>query len=68
MPPKVAIVEQNVRVYGDTAVNAGTYDFTIFPEGKSRTVPARYSFTYRKKDGQWVIVEHHSSLKPAPAQ
>lgn len=66
MPAKVALGEQNLRTYGDTAVNAGTYTFTAFPEGQARAFPARYSFTYRKKDGQWLIIEHHSSMMPAP--
>lgn len=65
MPTKVALGEQNVRTYGDTAVNAGTYTFTAFPEGQPRAFQARYSFTYRKRDGQWLIVEHHSSMTPA---
>jgi uncharacterized protein (TIGR02246 family) len=63
--PKVALGEQNIRVYGDTAINSGTYTFTVFPGGQPRQFPARYSFTYRKKDGQWLIFDHHSSALPA---
>lgn len=65
MPSKVALGEQNVRLYGHIAINTGTYTFTSFADGKPRTNPARYSFTYRKKDGQWLIVDHHSSAVPS---
>ena len=27
--------------------------------------PARFSFTYRLRDGQWLIADHHSSSVPA---
>ena len=67
-PPKVAFGEQLIRAYGDTAINSGNYTFTIFPGGQPRAFPARYSFTYRKKDGQWLIVDHHSSALPALPQ
>ena len=63
--PKVAIGDQLVRIYGDTAINSGTYTFTVFPGGKPRSFPARYSFTYRRVNGQWLIVDHHSSALPA---
>jgi uncharacterized protein (TIGR02246 family) len=65
-PPKVAFAEQLVRVYGDTAVNSGSYTFTVVRDGKPTPLPARYSMTFRKSDGQWLIVDHHSSLRPVP--
>jgi uncharacterized protein (TIGR02246 family) len=64
--PKVLFGEQLVRVYGETAINTGSYTFTVFPGGQARQFPARYSFTYRKKGGQWLIVDHHSSAVPTP--
>jgi len=66
--PRVVFEEQHVRVYGDTAVNSGAYTFTVFPVGQPVQFPARYSFTYRRKDGQWLIVDHHSSALPSPPQ
>jgi hypothetical protein len=65
-PPKVAFTEQFVRVYGDTAVNSGSYTFTIVRDGKPTPLPGRYSMTFRKSGDQWLIVDHHSSLRPAP--
>jgi len=64
---KVALGEQMLRAYGDTAINSGSYTFTVFPAGQPVQFSARYSFTYRKKDGRWLIVDHHSSALPAPA-
>jgi len=64
-PFKVAIGEQFIRVYGDTAVNSGTYTFSRTVDGQLRSGGARYSFTYRKVSGTWIIADHHSSLIPA---
>lgn len=53
------------HIYKDcnTAVDAGTYTFTLDGDKK---VPARYTFTYKyfgKKLG-WLITSHHSSMMP----
>jgi uncharacterized protein (TIGR02246 family) len=61
-----AIGEQRIRVYGDTAVDSGTYTFWVMRDGKQEPVPARYSLVYRNRDGKWLIVDHHSSRVPAP--
>src|SRR6266571_4846796 len=31
-----------------------------------KALPDRYSFVYAKRNGQWMIVDHHSSAMPAP--
>ena len=64
--PKVVFGEQQIRVYGDIALNSGTYTFTVFPAGQARQFPARYSFAYQKHEGQWLVIDHHSSALPAP--
>ena len=55
-----------VRMYDENfAINSGYYDFTFSKDGKTKEVPARYSFTYKKNDSnQWEIIEHHSSALP----
>lgn len=63
---RVTFGEQQIRVFGDTAVNSGYYTFSYVRDGETRTIPARYSFVYRKRGEQWMIVDHHSSAMPPP--
>jgi uncharacterized protein (TIGR02246 family) len=60
----VTFDDPHIRVYGDTAINTGSYTFSYEKDGKTATLPARYSFTYVKRDGDWMIVDHHSSAMP----
>lgn len=62
---KVTLGEQRIRIYGDIAINTGTYTFSEDRDGKPVTRPARFSFVYRNRDGRWLIVDHHSSAVPA---
>lgn len=54
------------RMYGDfVAVNAGLYDFSfVDKEGKPQTLYSRFTFVYEKFGNKWLIVSHHSSVKP----
>ena len=64
---KGVLGEQHVRVYGDTAINTGTYTFigpALDAAGTPINRPARFSFVYRNRDGRWLIVDHHSSAVP----
>jgi len=64
---KVSFGEQRIRVYGDTAINTGYYTFVLVNrDGKATTIPARCSFVYVRRDGKWLIVDHHSSPMAAP--
>lgn len=70
-PPyyKGVLGEQRIRVYGDMAINSGTYTFigpALDAAGKPISRPARFTFVYRNRDGRWLIVDHHSSAVPAP--
>jgi uncharacterized protein (TIGR02246 family) len=51
---------------GDSAVDAGTYTFTLTDDetGALEEVAARYTFAYEKIDGEWLIINHHSSETP----
>jgi uncharacterized protein (TIGR02246 family) len=53
-----------VRVYGDTAIDSGTYIFSFDKDGAKTDLPARYTFVLVKAGGRWQIVDHHSSAMP----
>jgi uncharacterized protein (TIGR02246 family) len=54
-----------IRIYGaDTAINSGSYTFSYEKDGQVTQLPARYSFTLVKRDGKWLIADHHSSAMP----
>ncbi len=49
-----------------TAIDTGVYRFTFHnADGTtSSTADARYTFVYEKRHGEWLIINHHSSLMP----
>lgn len=51
---------------GNSAIDAGVYQFTLTdPEtGEKSVTKARYTYEYEKRDGEWKIVNHHSSAMP----
>ncbi|MEU9256690.1 SgcJ/EcaC family oxidoreductase [Streptomyces sp. NPDC048270] len=50
----------------DSAIDAGLYEFHLTDSrtGEKRTVEARYTYEYEKRNGKWLIVNHHSSVLP----
>ena len=68
--PKLTVefIDPHVRVYGDTAINTGYYTFSYEKDGEMKSLPARYSFSLVKRDGKWLLVDHHSSGMPAPVK
>ena len=65
--PKLSatVDEAHVKLLDDdNAVVSGLYTFRFEEAGKTVEIPARYSFVYAKENGQWMIVEHHSSKVP----
>ncbi|RYX94172.1 MAG: SgcJ/EcaC family oxidoreductase [Comamonadaceae bacterium] len=64
VPLKVSLGDVLVRVQAETAVSCGAYTFTIDMHGMHRTLPARFTFTYRRSAAGWLVVTHHSSLMP----
>ncbi|MFE0256039.1 SgcJ/EcaC family oxidoreductase [Streptomyces sp. NPDC059010] len=60
-------IETHVNVLdGNSALDAGVYQFTLTdPEtGEKSVVKARYTYEYEKRNGEWLIVNHHSSKMP----
>lgn len=60
----IALGEHRVQVLGDVAISTGYYTRTATENGKTITSPARFTFVYARRDGRWVIVNHHSSALP----
>jgi uncharacterized protein (TIGR02246 family) len=58
---RVALGERNIRLLGDTAIDSGTLTYFEMRDGNATTIPGRYSFTYQKRGGKWLIVDHQTS-------
>lgn len=64
-PVGVINYRQIRRMNQDKAVDTGVYTFTLTEaDGSKRQVQARYTFLYQKVDGEWRILNHHSSAMP----
>ncbi len=65
--PRGRIDTRSVQVLCNTAVDMGTYSFSLMDKGGAvREVAARYTFVYTFHDGEWRIAHHHSSSMPEP--
>lgn len=53
-----------VKIGCNFAIDTGLYTFTVKAGEETKTVPARYTFTYEFQDGKWLISSHHSSAMP----
>ena len=60
----VVFDKEVVRPCEDIMLNSGSYTFTFVRDGQQQQFPARFSMVFRKRGGQWLIVDHHSSAKP----
>jgi uncharacterized protein (TIGR02246 family) len=63
--PHGRIIEQNIRIYDNIAINSGLYTFSLMEDGGHTDVAARFTFVYQKYEDGWLIIEHHSSILPA---
>lgn len=66
--PHGVINSRTVKVGCNSASDVGTYTFTLDGKapGEKVIVPARYSYNYVYRNGQWLIAHHHSSAMPEP--
>ena len=62
--PLGKVNQRNVKLGCNKITDAGVYTFRIIDAGKTEYVPARYTFVYENRDGEWLIAHHHSSLMP----
>ena len=63
---KVAFGDQLIRVYGGTAVNTGYYTFSYVKDGETKSLPARYSFTYVRDRPRTASIGSLSTIIPRP--
>jgi uncharacterized protein (TIGR02246 family) len=64
---RMSLGEQHARVYGHMAFNSGYYTSRYVQDGQEIVTPMRFTFAYRKHNGRWLIINHHSSrVPPAP--
>jgi uncharacterized protein (TIGR02246 family) len=60
---RVALGETSPRWYGDAGVNSGSYTLRrVSSNGKVVVTSARFTMTYVRRGGKWLIVDQHSSL------
>jgi uncharacterized protein (TIGR02246 family) len=60
----IATGDHRVQLMGDVAVSSGYYTRTSHENGKAVESPARFTFVYARRGGQWLIIAHHSSALP----
>ena len=54
----------NLKLFGETAVRSGEYEFSEQVGGQTKERRARYSFAYQRVEGRWLIVLQHSTARP----
>lgn len=65
LKPQGVINSREIRLLGsDAALDSGVYTFSLVKEGKPVKVQARYTYLYQKINGEWKIMNHHSSAMP----
>ena len=62
--PRGTILQANIRIFGDLAIDSGVYAFDLTTEEGDTPVLCRYTFVYRRDGDDWRIIEHHSSFMP----
>lgn len=63
--PSAEINSRTIKIGCNKATDAGTWTFTLKgDDGKPVKVPARYTFVYENRGGEWKISHHHSSMMP----
>lgn len=62
------IASERATGSGDVAVSAGTATVTFTRGGAQVTSTMRFSMVARWVGSRWLIVEHHTSMMPAPSR
>ena len=61
---KMATGEHRIQLFGDLAISSGYYTRRGTQDGKPVEARARFSFVFARRNGRWLIVNHHSSQVP----
>ena len=61
---RMATGDHRIQLFGDIAVSSGYYTRSGTQDGKPVEAKARFSFVYARRNGRWLIVNHHSSAVP----
>jgi hypothetical protein len=68
LPTLTITTEEFLAIESEAAlVASGLYTFQYTSGEKLVTIPARFTFVYKKFNGEWLIVNHHSSVLPVQA-
>ena len=64
--PFGTITDDSIQVYGngDAYLHSGLYTFELGDADARTPVEARFSYVWRKVNGDWKISHHHSSVRP----
>jgi uncharacterized protein (TIGR02246 family) len=68
--PAATIDTRVIHTGCNFAYDIGLYSFMVDGDqpGSRKQIKARYTFIYAPVHGKWLIVHHHSSALPVPAQ
>ncbi len=61
----IELLDQRIEVAGDIAYEIGVEKGTFNMAGKKVDIEQRVTNIYRRKDGAWKLVHHHSDISPA---
>jgi uncharacterized protein (TIGR02246 family) len=53
-----------VRLSDDNLLSVGHYHFSRIEDGREIVTTARFTFIFRRREGAWKVLHHHSSAEP----
>jgi uncharacterized protein (TIGR02246 family) len=66
--PEGKITSDTVQTFSNDAyLHSGMYTFMTGPEDDRTPVLARFSYMWKRMNGAWKIIHHHSSIVPGKA-
>ena len=63
--PKASLIESKVHIIDDNSFTVnGFYDFEVDENTSRKLANARFTFVFKKQNGVFKILSHHSSVMP----